>query len=156
MEPGRAANLIESATRQVFATMLDTELGTEPFFEDPNPLFEAEVVGFIGFAGAIRGYVSLQCTLAQASAFTARLLGMEPEEIESFDDLSDAVGELVNMIIGTVKTALGSDDPIEIALPTVVMTPKSDIRVKASLGVVVPFTDPAGSFHVEFVLEEMS
>ena len=81
---------------------------------------------------------------------------MEPDEIDSADDLCDAMGELLNMIAGTVKTALGSDDPIEIALPTVVMTPKSEIRVKASLGVVVPFTDPAGTFYVEFVLEDLS
>lgn len=159
MESGRAAEIVEQATTMVFGTMLGTELRAEPFFEDPTPFHESAVTALIGFAGAMSGYVALHCpSCEQARDFTARLLGVDSAEIESLDDVSDAVGEVVNMIAGKVKTALaGSEGPVEIALPTVIMTPKSDVRVKADTCVVVPFEDDRGEqFHVELVIERRS
>jgi CheY-specific phosphatase CheX len=156
METARAARLIENATLEVFSTMLATELGVEPAFRDPEPFQQSDVMGLIGFAGAARGYVSLHCSRDLAAHFTGRLLGLDGTEVESMDDIRDAVGEVVNMIAGTLKAALGSEEPIEIALPTVVLTPKPDIRVRGQTGVVVPFMDPEGSFHVELVLDTLA
>jgi CheY-specific phosphatase CheX len=115
-------------------------------------LQQSEVTGLIGFAGAMGGYVSIHCSHSQAAEFTARLLGADPDEQRSTDEVRDAIGELINIIAGTVKRELGSEDPIEIALPTVVMGAKPDMRVRAQTGVVVPFEDPSGIFHVELVM----
>ena len=43
---------------------------------------------------------------------------------------------------------------VEIALPTVVMTPKADLRVRGARGVAVPFEDYTGVFHVDVILSE--
>ena len=153
MQVDRTARLIQRATVEVFSTMLGTELTPQPVFCDPTPLQQSEVTGLMGFAGAVGGYVSIHCTREQAREFTARLLGMDAAEVDSIDDVRDAVGELVNIIAGSLKRELGSSGPIELAMPTVVMSPKPDIRVRARLGVVVPFEDPSGTFHVELVLE---
>ena len=56
------------------------------------------------------------------------------------------------MVAGSLKTQLKG--AVEIALPTVVMTPKADMRVKGSTGVLVPFEDPSGTFHVELIVRE--
>ncbi len=152
MRVERAANLIERATTEVFTTMLGTELGVHPAFCDPEPLQQSEVTGLIGFAGAMSGYASIHCSRSQANEFTSRLLGADPDEQHSTDEVRDAIGELINIIAGTVKRELGSEEPIEIALPTVVMGGKPDMRVRAETGVVVPFEDPSGIFHLELVM----
>lgn len=151
MESRQAAEVIRSATQGVFETMLGTELTSGEPFEDPEPFYASEVTALIGLAGEVAGYVSIHCTGKQAAAFTARLLGMEAEEVLSQDEVRDAVGELVNMIAGSVKTGLSSHGKVEIALPTVVMTPKPDMRVKDCCGLAVPFEDESGVFYVELV-----
>ena len=153
MRSERAAKLIEKANLEVFTMMLGTDLGVQPVFRDPQPFQQSEVTGLIGFAGAMGGYVSIHCSHSQAAEFTARLLGADADEALTVDDIRDAIGEIINIVAGTVKRELGSEDPIEIALPTVVMSAKPDMRVRAQTGVVVPFEDPSGVFHVELVME---
>jgi len=58
------------------------------------------------------------------------------------------------MIAGSMKTALSPLGLVEIALPTVVMTPKADLRVRGARGVAVPFEDYTGVFHVDVILSE--
>lgn len=149
-----AAGIISSATAEVFATMLSSELTPGEAFEDTEPLYKSEVTALIGLAGNVAGYISLHCSDSQAKAFTARLLGCEPDEVSSLDDVRDAIGEIVNMVAGSVKAALSQSVTVEIALPTVIMTPKPDIRVKGCNGVVVPLEDSSGVFHVELVIAE--
>ena len=149
-----ASGIIANATAEVFSTMLGTELTPGDAFKDSEPFFESEVTALIGLAGNVAGYISFHCDKPQALTFTARLLGVEPEEIEGLDDVRDAVGEIINMIAGSVKSAMSQSVTVEIALPTVIMTPKPDMRVKGCDGVVVPFEDPSGLFHVELVVAE--
>jgi CheY-specific phosphatase CheX len=68
----------------------------------------------------------------------------------------DAVGELVNMIGGNLKTAIGSQGPIELSLPTVITTPRTEIKIPSSYGVAVPFRDHYGEFYVEFAMAEQA
>lgn len=155
MDVDQIAEIVTSSTCEIFSAMLGTELTVGSPYEDPHPFGSStEVTAFIGLAGGLAGYVSLHCELAQAREFTARLLGSTSDDSISTDEICDAVGELVNMIAGGVKTALSGEHPVEITLPTVVMTPKPDMRVKSGKGVVVPFEDPSGSFLVELTLEE--
>ena len=98
--------------------------------------------------------VSIHVTRSQATDFTARLVGVDVEEITSEDEIRDAVGEITNMLAGNVKTALATMGVVEIALPTVVMTPKAELRVRGARGVAVPFDDYTGVFHVEVVLSD--
>ena len=154
MDPRKIEEIIRHATHSVFSTMLGTELTPQPAFEDPQPFTQSEVTGFIGMAGEFAGYVSVHVTRAQATDFTARLVGVDVEEITSEDEIRDAVGEITNMLAGNVKTALSAMGLVEIALPTVVMTPKAELRVRGARGVAVPFEDYTGVFHVEVVLSD--
>jgi len=154
MDARKLAEIIRNATHSVFSTMLGTELAAQSPFEDPQPFQQSEVTGFIGMAGEFAGYVSIHVTRAQATDFTARLVGVDVEEITSEDEIRDAVGEITNMLAGNVKTALAAMGVVEIALPTVVMTPKAELRVRGAHGVAVPFEDYTGVFHVEVVLSD--
>ena len=154
MDATRAAELICTSVVEVFATMLGSELQVGEPIEDADPLLPAEVVSLLGLTGAFTGALALQCGREHARDLTARFLGADGHEIESLDEIRDAVGELVNMIGGKFKTAIGSEEPIEITLPTVVTTPGVDLKVAASYAVAVPFKDHFGEFLVEFVLNQ--
>jgi len=154
MDARKIAEIIRNATHSVFSTMLGTELTAQEPFEDPQPFKPSEVTGFIGMAGEFAGYVSIHVTRSQATDFTARLVGVDVDEITSEDEIRDAVGEITNMLAGNVKTALSTMGVVEIALPTVVMTPKAELRVRGARGLAVPFEDYTGVFHVEVVLSD--
>ena len=154
MAPDELAEIIRNSTHSVFSTMLGTELSPLEALDDPNPFMPSEVIGFIGLAGDFAGYVSIHVTRQQATDFTARLIGVDIAEVTSEDEIRDAVGEITNMLAGSVKTALSTLGLVEVALPTVVMTPKADLRVRGARGVAVPFEDYTGVFHVEVILSD--
>ncbi len=154
MAPDELAEIIRNSTHSVFSTMLGTELSPLEALDDPNPFMQSEVIGFIGLAGDFAGYVSIHVTRQQATDFTARLIGVDIAEVTSEDEIRDAVGEITNMLAGSVKTALSALGLVEVALPTVVMTPKADLRVRGARGVAMPFEDYTGVFHVEVILSD--
>ncbi len=149
-----AAKLVRDAVVEVFSTMLGSELEVGEPIDAPDSPRPAEVVSLVGLTGAITGSLSLRCGREHARDLTARFLGADGQEIKSLDDVRDAVGELVNMIGGSLKTAIGSPEPIELSLPTVATTVKSDIKTPASFAVAIPFRDHYGEFIVEFAAAE--
>ena len=154
MGPEALGKIVEPAACDVFSTMLSLDLAAGAATENRSPLEPSEVTAMIGIAGDQQGFVALHSTHAQAQAFTARLLGMEPEEVTDSDSILDAMGEIVNMVAGNVKRELASCGEISISLPTVVISEKPNIRVRASESVVVYLDGPCGEFCVELVLQE--
>ncbi len=154
MDMAALGALVHGATCDVFSTMLSLELEASAPFANPRPLSQSDVTALIGIAGDRQGFVSIHCTHAQAREFTARLLGMEREDVTDTESILDAMGELVNMVAGNVKSGYAPAGTLAISLPTVVMTPKSEVRVKAGASTVVEFGGLAGLFRVEVMLTE--
>jgi chemotaxis protein CheX len=155
MDFARAAEVLKDATLEVFGTMFGTELEPQAPIADKHPFHKSDdITALIGLAGDLQGYISIHCTLAQAKAFTARLLRIEPEEMIEADEIRDTVGEIVNMMAGRVKRAFSELNTVNIALPTVIMTAHPDVSVNGSTGIAIPFEDPTGVFHVELVVTE--
>jgi len=111
--------LIRSA-RDVFSTMLGGELSggevtVETTASEPND----GVVSFIGIAGSWAGTGSLTCSPAMACRICTAMLMAEAPSVN--EDVLDAVAEITNMIIGSVKTDLESElGPLGLSIPTVV------------------------------------
>jgi chemotaxis protein CheX len=122
-----AQSLIRPAG-DVFSTMLGSELtGGEVSIEgigdgasngrDSDPT--DGVVSFIGIAGSWAGTGSLTCSPAMACRICAAMLMTEASSVN--EDVLDAVAEITNMIIGSVKTDLESElGPLGLSIPTVV------------------------------------
>ena len=114
-----AQSLIRS-TGDVFSTMLGTELPSgevtvEGATSEPND----GVVSFIGIAGSWAGTGSLSCSPAVACRVCTAMLMTEATAVN--EDVLDAVAELTNMIIGSVKTDLEAElGPLGLSIPTVV------------------------------------
>jgi chemotaxis protein CheX len=154
IEPGELGALICAGTQDVFSTMLQMELVMEGITENAAPPIRADVTALLGLAGALQGTVFVHCSREQGQIFTARLLGCKPEEVEDEDSMLDAIGEIANMVAGNLKRSFAAPSPFELAVPTVALSSKMRLRVKATSSLVAQFGTPYGSFHVEVILEE--
>jgi len=76
----------------------------------------ADVVAGIHISGAWNGSVLVTCSTTFAHATAAAMLDVPVGEL-SEDDLSDAIGEIANMIGGSVKAVL--PEPSVLSLPMV-------------------------------------
>lgn len=101
----------------VFYTMLDMEV--EAIQEVP-PSFTEEnrTVGSVTFAGEVDGMFNIQVNDDFGKAMTAAMLGMEPEEIESQEEVYDVIREVSNIIGGNLKSKF-----VDVGLSCVLSTP---------------------------------
>jgi len=108
------------ACTNVCSTMLGVELGpaevsTEKITPEPND----GVVSLIGLAGSWTGMGSLTCSPALACRICAQMLMTEVSAVN--EEVLDAVAELTNMVIGSVKTDLEQHlGALGLSIPTVV------------------------------------
>jgi len=113
-------DLIRQSTANVFSTMLGVDLGEgEALVENSSPEANDGVVSFIGLAGAWVGTGSVTCSRTLACRVCSLMLMMESTGVD--EDVLDAVAELTNMIVVSVKNELETHlGPLGLSLPTVV------------------------------------
>jgi chemotaxis protein CheX len=111
---------LTESTLQVFSTMLGVDIAcSEAAPETGVPEANEGVVSFIGVAGSWAGTGSVSCSPALACRICAAMLMCEAPAVN--EDVLDAVAELTNMIIGSVKTELELTlGPLGLSIPTVV------------------------------------
>ena len=111
---------ITESTVQVFSTMLGVEVaGGQCAVENGMPEANEGVVSFIGLAGSWAGTGSVSCSPALACRICATMLMCEAPSVN--EEVLDAVAELTNMIVGSVKTELEQTlGPLGLSIPTVV------------------------------------
>jgi chemotaxis protein CheX len=108
------------ATTDVFSTMLGVELGPgEAAVETGEPEANDGVVSLIGLAGPWVGTGSVTCSPEVACRVCSQMLMTEATAVN--EEVLDAVAELTNMIIGSVKNDLEPNlGPLCLSIPTVV------------------------------------
>lgn len=109
--------LLEGA-KEVFETMIFMEL-EEPTEEDKQ-IEGDSLLGSITFTNNIEGCLVIRCSVPCARIIAANMLGIdEPEEIEE-EGVYDALGEVTNMVMGSLKSRLQADgDELLVSIPTV-------------------------------------
>ena len=112
--------LLTKDIQEVFSTMIGMEtLLQVPMQIDPVTSFEQSVTAMVGLAGTYNGIVCLHTPRNLAMVFTSGMLGMDVAEFD--DDVRDAVGEITNMIAGSLKQNLSSGGAdIKLSTPSVV------------------------------------
>jgi chemotaxis protein CheX len=110
--------LLDSA-REVFETMVFMAL--EESGPDEGTIADPALLGTITFKGHLEGCLGLCCGAQCARAIAASMLGMDAGAELSGSDVSDAIGEIANMVLGAVKSriqeAVGG---IEVSIPCLV------------------------------------
>jgi chemotaxis protein CheX len=92
--------LLDVDVQEIFNTMVGINISTCQL-ADVQTKFSDSVSALVGFAGCYNGMIGLNASKNLAMSFTSNMLGMEVTECE--DDVTDALGEIVNMIGGSFK-----------------------------------------------------
>jgi chemotaxis protein CheX len=109
-------NLV-SATREVFTTMLATNLTTGIPIEGDALRPRSNIVATVSFAGPESGVVAFYSTLNTGQQIAAGLLG---SPVSTPEEIADAVGEITNMIAGTFRNQMAQDGAAwAISIPSV-------------------------------------
>ena len=105
--------------RQIFDTMVGLEdLMHLPVQIDPVTEFKDCVSSLVGLGGAYSGLVSLHMPEDLAAEATRCMLGMKNV---TDDDVSDAMGEIANMIAGSFKSNLSPRSfDVHLSMPSVI------------------------------------
>ncbi len=135
-----------------FDTMLGCKLTPREPFVKPAFQPEHEVSGVIGLSGKAKGAVILSLCHEAALSASEALLGQRPTEIDH--DVTDAVGELTNIIAGGAKAKL-EHLALSVSLPTVFVGPGHAMEFPHKVApVCIPFDCPWGYVAVEVGLIE--
>jgi len=146
--------MVVAATGEIFETMLFTEvLAGEPLGDEPA-VIASDVTAQIAMSGHISGIVSLHLPAALALELVSTLTAAEFAEVN--DQVCDGVGEIANMIAGSMKTKLGDlERQADISIPTVVRGTMEWLHVKGAKAefprVIIPFRTDAHTFHVDIL-----
>ncbi len=145
---------IIDATQEIFSSMIMLEVSPgEPFIRQ-NDMLTDSISGLVGLAGTTKGLLAIHLTKPAALAVTAAFLGMEVEEID--EDVCDAIGELANMLAGSMKTAIdpkGSD--VKLSMPSAVHGQEYAVDCLTNAETVtVPFIFNGNSFMVELQIRQ--
>lgn len=145
---------IVKATSEVFRTMMSLKAVPGEVSIEKAQIRKAEVIGSIGVAGFLTGSISLFMPKALAQRAVAAMLMMEPGTILPDSELVDAIGELTNMVGGSIKTELFQKTPLfDISIPSVYIGEDLQRRsVSDDLCFLVPFTVGDLHFSVEFLM----
>jgi chemotaxis protein CheX len=140
------------ATTNVLQTMAMTEARAGTPFVKQNACAQGDVTGVIGFSnpkGKSRGTMSLTLTTASALGIVSSML--YEEQIGLNDAVTDAVGELTNMISGQARKGLVAMGMVfEGAIPSVITGAGHTIRhVSTSAILAIPFETCHGPLMVE-------
>jgi chemotaxis protein CheX len=118
--PNLIAASIRHSVLEVFTTMLSVNLDPgEVLAEAPSPEPTEGVVSFIGLAGAWAGTGTIMCSAAVACRICSQMLMAEAQSVN--EDVLDAIAELTNIVVGSVKNDLEQHlGPLGLSIPTVV------------------------------------
>ena len=137
------------ATQEVFETMLMLEVTPQPLLPVQVSNFVDSVSGMVGLAGNCKGMMAIHAPEEVAMAITGRFLGLEVDSVD--EDVTDAFGELANMLAGNIKMVLDeSGKDITLSVPSYVFGADYHVECIAdSNWVVIPFESDDGEFLVE-------
>ena len=101
--------LLDEFTREavprIFQELLSMEL--QPDSSDPLPENPAgQIIGSVGFIGDTTGIVYLYVSMEFARQITSSMLGIAEAEVDGDEMVADAIGELSNIVVGSVKSRL--------------------------------------------------
>lgn len=148
--------LAQKAVREVFQTMLSLDVSiieSRPLPPDP----QGEIVSSVGFTGTITGAIYLYSRVSFARVLTSRMLGITEADVDSDEMINDALGELSNMVVGSVKSQL-CDGGLHciLTIPSIVRGQKLSVEKPAQVTTrVVAFAHGNQHFLAEIFVKDV-
>ncbi len=163
---------IVSCTNEIFSTMIPMEIYSDGSFYQKEDMISTDVISLVSFTGEHSGIVSIFCSRNIALKITSSMLGIEVLEMDQ--DTKDAMGEVANMIAGTLKNKIYEKfGEMHLSVPIVIAgadlsissssNSKDEQSVKISPGVtcnsqnswlMTPFTSGEEIFNIGIVIKK--
>ncbi len=139
---------IIEVTQEIFESMIMLDVTPEQPLAEHVSKFTCSVSAMVGFAGFKQGNLVIHAPKEVAIGLTRDFLGMDIDEVN--EDVQDAMGELANMIAGSLKPIISNNGKnVELSLPSVVYGEEYSMTVVAKADwIIVPFTVSHGRFLV--------
>jgi len=143
-----------NATLNVLETMafIKSESG-KPYLKKDD-IVQGDVSGVVGFTGETKGTVFITFDESSILKIVSNMFGEEITEINN--EITDAVGELTNMISGQARKELEEvGEVFHGAIPSVVAGKNHElISLTKGPKIAIPFKTDFGSFTIEVALDE--
>ncbi len=137
------------ATNDAFVTMLKgaARVNGKPFLQK-EVSSHREISAIIGLTGYLQGSIALSFDFDVAGRVACSFLSLE--EPPPREQILDAIGELVNIVAGAAKAAIGRSD-VSISLPQIVLSKEGhQLHHSAKMpGIGIPFESEFGPFVME-------
>jgi len=135
------------ATVSTFQTMVNAVPTAQAPYVKAEPSLSHDVSGIIGLSGGAKGAVIISFPTKTALATVSAFIGLNVSSIDA--DVTDAVGELANIIAGAAKADLQGLN-VTISLPSVVVGTNHKVTTPKDIpSIVIPFNCAHGDFVVE-------
>jgi chemotaxis protein CheX len=142
------------STIETFKTMMKIDVvAQKPMLKRDSGLMY-DISGIIGLSGNAQGSISLSFPKIVALKTVSAMVGAEIKIIGP--DITDAIGEIVNIIAGNAKQNLTQFN-LTISLPNVIVGKDHSVASPSGIAtIVVPFTSAIGDFAMEVSLKTKS
>jgi chemotaxis protein CheX len=142
------------STSEVFKTMIGVEPRKEEVYVREEMNFVNDVSGVIGLAGDTNGFVIISMPEQLALLIYQKFAGEEKKTLD--DDVTDAIGEILNMIAGGAKQIFSKlGIRFKISIPNVIVGKNHKIaKQKTAKSLCVKFSLGSSSFVIEAALVE--
>ncbi len=111
--------VVVDAAKEVFGTMIFMDI--EQCESLPQPIEGKALISAISFKGSMEGCLAIHLPESCAKTIAANMLGLDSAEALSISEICDAVGEVANMTMGSIKTRLQATiNDIQVSIPTVI------------------------------------
>lgn len=120
IEPQRLAALLQHATQEIFDKMLNLPFAPAGFRVAAEPSEKhTGLISMIGFVGPWVGIGTFYCSAAMGCRIADALFMTAHATVD--DEVMDAVAEMANMVVGSVKTELEPElGTLLLSIPTVI------------------------------------
>lgn len=139
--------LISDAAQEVFGLMVGGDISATDGGSDQT----GGLTAMLGLAGAPCGVFRVRCSWSAASAIAGRMLGTAPGDLPA-DQVCDALGEICNMVAGSMKGRLSDHGAAcMMSVPSVVRGVDYEVRCLASEAchtIVMEFDGQPVLFHL--------
>ena len=111
--------VLTEAVKEVFETMIFMDVEKAP--DDSQKIEGDTIMGIITFQNGVKGCLTIYCSQTCARRIAINMLGMESDDEIDNDGIKDAVGEVTNMVMGSVKSRVQDEtNTMQVSIPTIV------------------------------------
>lgn len=147
-------NPFVDATVNVLETMAFTKARVGKPYLKKDAVALGDVSGILGLTGEANCTISVSFARQSILSIVSNMFGEKMEELN--DEISDAVGEITNMISGQARQKLDElGRSLQAAIPIVIVGENHTItHVTRHAVTAIPFSTESGDFTVEVCFEE--